>query len=152
IVTLNAKETCAAAAAAAESVESAVSRYNEHRKDASLAHAYLSGMYGNSIGKISAILTTAGVDGMYLSTRDCCALHLPAYPPSTGIIDATGAGDVVVACLASELVSYTPTCDRALLTALPQIARRAAVGAGLAVGKRGTTPINSAEWQQALRE
>lgn len=76
---------------------------------------------------IDAVLLTRGAAGMTLVTRNGPPLHVPAETHS--IFDVTGAGDTVVATVASAL---------AVGAALPDAVRLANTAAGIVVAKPGT--------------
>lgn len=90
-------------------------------------------------GDIEAVLLTRGSGGMTLVTRNDVVLHVPAE--THRVFDVTGAGDTVVATLASALAAGAPLADAT---------RLANVAAGIVVSKPGTATALPQELRQAL--
>ncbi|MEJ0012298.1 MAG: bifunctional heptose 7-phosphate kinase/heptose 1-phosphate adenyltransferase [Bauldia sp.] len=89
---------------------------------------------------IDAILVTRGAGGMTLVKRDGTPpLHVPAE--THRVFDVTGAGDTVVAMIASALASGAPLADAV---------RLANTAAGIVVAKPGTATALPQELRQAL--
>ncbi|PJE80973.1 Bifunctional protein HldE [invertebrate metagenome] len=88
---------------------------------------------------LEAILVTRSEQGMTLITREGRHLHLPARAKE--VYDVTGAGDTVIAVLASALASDCP---------LSQAAALANVAAGVVVGKLGTATVSMPELHQEI--
>ncbi|HVY20416.1 MAG TPA: bifunctional heptose 7-phosphate kinase/heptose 1-phosphate adenyltransferase [Bauldia sp.] len=89
---------------------------------------------------IDAVLLTRGSAGMTLVRRDGSApLHVPAE--THRVFDVTGAGDTVVATIASALASGA---------SLPDAVRLANTAAGIVVSKPGTATALPQELRQAL--
>lgn len=88
---------------------------------------------------IEAVLLTRGAAGMTLVTRDGPPLHVPAE--THRVFDVTGAGDTVVATIASALAVGAPLADAV---------RLANTAAGIAVAKPGTATVHPQELRQAL--
>ncbi len=87
------------------------------------------------------LLVTQGGDGMTLIPADASARHFPAH--AREVYDVTGAGDTVIATLATALGSGLPL-DQAV-----EIAGRAAA---IVVGRVGTAAVTTADlqrWEQA---
>jgi D-beta-D-heptose 7-phosphate kinase/D-beta-D-heptose 1-phosphate adenosyltransferase len=81
-----------------------------------------------------AVLVTRSEDGMTLVPAEGAAVHVPAYPVK--VRDVSGAGDTVVAVLATMLASHVDF----------EAAMRAAnAAAAIVVGKRGTATLSAAE-------
>lgn len=91
------------------------------------------------VAEVDAILLTRGSDGMTLVERNRAAVHVPAETHS--VFDVTGAGDTVVAVIASALAAGAPLSDAA---------RLANTAAGIAVSKPGTATVHPRELRQAL--
>ena len=89
---------------------------------------------------LKALLITRGEHGMTLLQRAQQALHLPTHAKE--VYDVTGAGDTVIATLATGLSAGLSIADAT---------RLANQAAGLAVAKLGTATISTAELAQALR-
>lgn len=85
-----------------------------------------------------AVLVTRSEDGMSLITPSEVH-HLPAA--ARDVFDVSGAGDTVVATLATALAAETPLVDAA---------RLANIAGGLVVGKVGTAVIRPAELMTAI--
>ena len=90
---------------------------------------------------LEALLITRGEHGMTLLRPDFPELHLPARAQE--VFDVTGAGDTVIAVLASAIAAGESISDA---TALANIA------AGLVVGKLGTAAISGPELRRAILE
>ena len=84
--------------------------------------------------EIDGVLITQGGDGMTLFRRDAKDLHLPAL--ARQVFDVTGAGDTVIATLATAVGAGA---------ALDLAADIANIAAGLAVEQAGTTIVTLAE-------
>lgn len=87
----------------------------------------------------TALLITRGEAGMTLLSRNCEPVHIPAQAQE--VFDVTGAGDTVIAVLASAVAAGLP---------LSQAATLANTAAGIAVGKLGTATVDAAELRAAL--
>lgn len=87
-----------------------------------------------------AVLETRGARGMTLAYTESSEndIDIPAH--ATGIVDAVGAGDTVVAALAAALACGFD---------LPTAARISNAAAGVVVQKRGTATCSLAELQEA---
>lgn len=90
--------------------------------------------------ELGALLITRGEHGMTLLRSDFPALHLPAR--AREVFDVTGAGDTVIATLASAVAAGH---DLAEATALANLA------ASLAVAKLGTAAISGPELRRAIQ-
>ncbi len=88
---------------------------------------------------LEALLVTRGEAGMTLVPHSGCAVHLPTR--AREVFDVTGAGDTVIATLASALAVDTPMADAAML---------ANAAAGVVVGKLGTATASRTELERAL--
>lgn len=88
---------------------------------------------------LDALLITRGEHGMTLLQREQELHHLPAQ--AREVFDVTGAGDTVIATLATGLAAGLP------LDSATQLANTAA---GIAVGKLGTATVTTRELAQAL--
>lgn len=88
---------------------------------------------------IEAVLLTRGSAGMTLVSRDQEPLHVRAE--THRVFDVTGAGDTVVATLASALAVGAPLADAV---------RLANVAAGIVVAKPGTATVRAQELSHAL--
>ncbi|MDO3387400.1 bifunctional D-glycero-beta-D-manno-heptose-7-phosphate kinase/D-glycero-beta-D-manno-heptose 1-phosphate adenylyltransferase HldE [Gilvimarinus sp. SDUM040013] len=89
--------------------------------------------------ELSALLVTRGEHGMTLLRPNQPELHLPAR--AREVFDVTGAGDTVIAVLASSLAAgYS----------LPEATGLANVAAGIVVGKLGTATISGPELRRAV--
>lgn len=89
--------------------------------------------------ELSALLVTRGEQGMTLLRPGQPELHLPAR--AREVFDVTGAGDTVIAVLASSLAAgYS----------LPEATGLANVAAGIVVGKLGTATISGPELRRAV--
>lgn len=87
----------------------------------------------------SALLITRGEEGMTLLSKDSEPVHIPAQAQE--VFDVTGAGDTVIAVLASAVAAGMPLAEAAHL---------ANIAAGIAVGKLGTATVTKAELDAAL--
>ncbi len=85
------------------------------------------------------VLVTRGREGMSLVSADAAPVHLPAL--AREIFDVSGAGDTVVAVLATGLAAGMPVAEAAQL---------ANVAAGVVVGKVGTAVVRNAELADAV--
>lgn len=90
---------------------------------------------------LRALLVTRSEKGMTLITRDAPELHIPTV--AREVFDVTGAGDTVIATLATALAAGSP---------LPQACALANLAAGIVVGKLGTSSVTRIELIEALRE
>jgi D-beta-D-heptose 7-phosphate kinase / D-beta-D-heptose 1-phosphate adenosyltransferase len=97
--------------------------------DAAAAAAILSDAVGTE-----AVLVTLSEDGMLLHKSGDGSVHVPAYP--VRVRDVSGAGDTVVAVMASMLALATP---------LDPAMRAANAAASVVVGKRGTATCSAME-------
>lgn len=88
---------------------------------------------------LHALLVTRSEHGMTLIQRDQPALHLPAKAQE--VYDVTGAGDTVVATVASAIASGATLPDACVL---------ANAAAGVVVGKLGTSTVNVRELTRAV--
>lgn len=88
---------------------------------------------------LQALLVTRSEHGMTLIQRDQPELHLPAKAKE--VYDVTGAGDTVVAAVASAIASGATLPDACVL---------ANAAAGVVVGKLGTSTVNVTELTQAV--
>jgi D-beta-D-heptose 7-phosphate kinase/D-beta-D-heptose 1-phosphate adenosyltransferase len=88
---------------------------------------------------LDAILVTRGEEGMTLLRHDGPAVHLPTH--AREVFDVTGAGDTVVATLATAMAVGMNKKDAMYL---------ANIAAGLVVRKLGTASVTPIEIQQAL--
>lgn len=88
---------------------------------------------------LDAILITRSEKGMTLVARGHSPLHFPTLAHE--VFDVTGAGDTVVATLASAIASGASMFDAALL---------ANAAAGVVVAKLGTATVNPEELQRQL--
>jgi D-beta-D-heptose 7-phosphate kinase/D-beta-D-heptose 1-phosphate adenosyltransferase len=88
---------------------------------------------------LEALLITRGEQGMTLLRSDHPALHLPAR--AREVFDVTGAGDTVIAVLASALAAGET---------LPDAMTLANLAAGIVVGKLGTATISGPELRRAV--
>ncbi len=79
---------------------------------------------------LDAMLITQGEDGMTLFEKKGSTIHLPVT--ARNVYDVTGAGDTVIACLATALGAGTN---------LSEAAKFANIAAGLVVRQVGTTAI-----------
>ena len=86
-----------------------------------------------------AVLVTQSEHGMTLVARNGEAIHVPAHP--TKVRDVSGAGDTVVAVLAAALATGADW-EIAL--------RMATAAAAVAVGKKGTAIVTSAELRRKI--
>jgi D-beta-D-heptose 7-phosphate kinase/D-beta-D-heptose 1-phosphate adenosyltransferase len=88
---------------------------------------------------LNALLITQGEEGMTLFRRSLDPLHLTAV--AREVYDVTGAGDTVIATLATAIGAGMDLADAA---------RLANVAAGLVVEQVGTSSITTAELRGAL--
>lgn len=92
----------------------------------------------NSIG-CKAMLVTRSDEGMTLVEKGRAPVHVPAYPVKIG--DVSGAGDTVIAVLATMLAAHAEL----------ELAMRAAnAAAAVVVGKRGTATVSLTELRGRL--
>ena len=85
------------------------------------------------------LLITRGEHGMTLLRVDEEPVHVPTQ--AREVFDVTGAGDTVIAVLATAMAAGT---------SLPDAMALANVAAGIVVGKLGTATVEHAEFRQAL--
>lgn len=90
---------------------------------------------------VEALLITEGSEGMSLFRKGSPSVHLPAL--ARAVFDVTGAGDTVIATLATSLGSGAD---------LESSARLANIAAGLVVERSGTTTLTLAELKQHLND
>ncbi len=90
---------------------------------------------------LDAILITRSERGMTLVSQAHPALHLPAHAQE--VYDVTGAGDTVIASLATAVASGL---------ALEKAARIANHAAGIAVSKLGTATVTATELLQTMQQ
>ncbi|MGV8997245.1 MAG: D-glycero-beta-D-manno-heptose-7-phosphate kinase [Parvibaculaceae bacterium] len=90
---------------------------------------------------VGSVLVTRSQDGMSIIGDDGAVTHLLAE--AREVFDVSGAGDTVVAVLASAIAASLPLADAAAL---------ANVAAGLVVGKVGTAVVYRDELTAKLRE
>lgn len=88
---------------------------------------------------LHALLVTRSEHGMTLIQRDQPALHLPTKAQE--VYDVTGAGDTVVATIASAIASGATLADACVL---------ANAAAGVVVGKLGTSVVDVRELTRAV--
>lgn len=88
---------------------------------------------------LSALLVTRSEHGMTLLRRDLQELHFPAM--AREVYDVTGAGDTVISVLAA---SFAAGAD------LEQACALANIGAGVVVGKLGTSTVSTIELANEL--
>ncbi|AEY02877.1 bifunctional heptose 7-phosphate kinase/heptose 1-phosphate adenyltransferase [Oceanimonas sp. GK1] len=89
--------------------------------------------------ELQALLVTRSEHGMTLIRREDDELHLPARAHE--VYDVTGAGDTVIATLATSLAAGL---------ALEEACALANVAAGIVVGKLGTSTVSAIELANAL--
>jgi D-beta-D-heptose 7-phosphate kinase/D-beta-D-heptose 1-phosphate adenosyltransferase len=89
---------------------------------------------------INAVLATRGGDGMSLVQADGATVHIPTS--AREVFDVSGAGDTVVATLATALAAGM---------ALAQAAGLANLAAGVVVGKVGTAVVHPVDLVTALQ-
>ena len=89
--------------------------------------------------ELEALLVTRSENGMTLIRENVEPLHLPTQAQE--IYDVTGAGDTVIAILASSIAAGSSFEDACAL---------ANVGAGVVVGKIGTSTVNTVELANAV--
>ncbi|NQV85177.1 MAG: D-glycero-beta-D-manno-heptose-7-phosphate kinase [Rhodospirillales bacterium] len=89
--------------------------------------------------RFGAVLTTRSADGMTVVTSNGAVVHLAAETQE--VFDVSGAGDTVVATVASALAAGAD---------LDQAAQLAIVAAGIVVGKVGTNAVYAADLIAAL--
>ncbi|QFU74224.1 bifunctional D-glycero-beta-D-manno-heptose-7-phosphate kinase/D-glycero-beta-D-manno-heptose 1-phosphate adenylyltransferase HldE [Halioglobus maricola] len=91
--------------------------------------------------ELSALLVTRGEHGMTLLRPGEEELHLPAR--AREVFDVTGAGDTVIATLASAVAAGAD---------LPQAVGLANVAASIVVGKLGTAAVSAPELRRAVQQ
>lgn len=89
--------------------------------------------------QLQYLLVTRGEQGMTLLSRDEAPVHL--HTQAREVFDVTGAGDTVMATLAT---AYASGCSVA------EAARVANIAAGIVVGKLGTASVSRAELLAAV--
>jgi D-beta-D-heptose 7-phosphate kinase/D-beta-D-heptose 1-phosphate adenosyltransferase len=104
--------------------------------DATIAEAAQDAM---QLADCEAILVTQSEHGMTLVPRDGASIHVPAHPVK--VRDVSGAGDTVVAVLATVLAAGADW-----ETSL----RMANAAAAVAVGKKGTASVSGAELRRRI--
>jgi D-beta-D-heptose 7-phosphate kinase / D-beta-D-heptose 1-phosphate adenosyltransferase len=87
-----------------------------------------------------ALLITRSEEGMTLIEKDCEPYHLPTHAKE--VYDVTGAGDTVIATLATALAAGAP---------LKIATKLANIAAGIVVGKLGTASVTPLELHQAMK-
>lgn len=90
---------------------------------------------------LDALLITRGEHGMTLLQPGQHELHLPAR--AREVFDVTGAGDTVIAVLASSLAAGV---------GFPQAVALANLAAGIVVGKLGTAVVSAPELRRAVQQ
>lgn len=93
------------------------------------------------ITKSEAIIITCGKDGMVVCRKRRPSHHLPTL--AREVFDVTGAGDSVIAVLASAM---------AVGADLDNAARLANLAGGIVVGKMGASPVSKQELSNALHD
>jgi D-beta-D-heptose 7-phosphate kinase / D-beta-D-heptose 1-phosphate adenosyltransferase len=88
---------------------------------------------------LNALLITRGDRGMSLLQRDQDPLHIPAR--AREVFDVTGAGDTVIAVMATAVAAGETLSQAAMLANL---------AAGIVVGKLGAATVTVAELQDAV--
>ena len=91
---------------------------------------------------IGAVLVTRGEDGMTLLRPGLPEIHLPARNPAVEVFNSQGAGDTVIAVVATAL-----SAGKSLIDAV----RFSSVAAGLVVTRCGTASISGPELIDAMR-
>jgi D-beta-D-heptose 7-phosphate kinase / D-beta-D-heptose 1-phosphate adenosyltransferase len=91
--------------------------------------------------ELEALLVTRGEHGMTLLRPGEEELHLPAR--AREVFDVTGAGDTVIATLATAVASGA---------SLPQAVGLANVAASIVVGKLGTAAVSAPELRRAVQQ
>ncbi len=89
---------------------------------------------------LDALLITRSEQGMTLLRTGVDALHLPTQAQE--VYDVTGAGDTVIGVLATALAAGTSIEEACIL---------ANAGAGVVVGKLGTSTVSPIELENAIR-
>jgi D-beta-D-heptose 7-phosphate kinase/D-beta-D-heptose 1-phosphate adenosyltransferase len=110
--------------------------HRETKSDAEVARA--AGELRDAL-QCEAVLVTRSDEGMTLVARDAVPVHVPSY--AVKISDVSGAGDTVVAVLASML---------ALRADYESAMRAANAAAAVVVGKRGTATVSVAELRHRI--
>jgi D-beta-D-heptose 7-phosphate kinase / D-beta-D-heptose 1-phosphate adenosyltransferase len=90
--------------------------------------------------QLSALLVTRGEHGMTLLRPGEEELHLPAR--AREVFDVTGAGDTVIATLATAVAAGS---------SLPQAVALANIAASIVVGKLGTAAVSAPELRRAVQ-
>lgn len=90
---------------------------------------------------LQALLVTRGEQGMTLLRPGEEELHLPAR--AREVFDVTGAGDTVIAVLASAVAAGAP---------LPEAVALANIAASIVVGKLGTATVSGPELRRAVQQ
>ena len=91
--------------------------------------------------QLQALLVTRGEHGMTLLRPDAQELHLPAR--AREVFDVTGAGDTVIAVLASAVAAGAE---------LPDAVALANIAASIVVGKLGTATVSGPELRRAVQQ
>lgn len=89
--------------------------------------------------ELQALLITRGEHGMTLLRPDQPEMHLPAR--AREVFDVTGAGDTVIAVLASVIAAGL---------SIPEATALANLAAGIVVGKLGTATVSAPELRRAV--
>lgn len=90
---------------------------------------------------IEALLVTRSEQGMSLLRHQQAPLHIPAQ--ARDVFDVTGAGDTVIAVLATSLAAGLP---------LEQAAQTANLAAGIVVGRLGAASVSVPELRRAFHD
>lgn len=90
---------------------------------------------------LQALLVTRGEQGMTLLRPGAEELHLPAR--AREVFDVTGAGDTVIAVLASAVAAGAE---------LPEAVALANIAASIVVGKLGTATVSAPELRRAVQQ
>ncbi|MGD0960947.1 MAG: bifunctional D-glycero-beta-D-manno-heptose-7-phosphate kinase/D-glycero-beta-D-manno-heptose 1-phosphate adenylyltransferase HldE [Methylomonas sp.] len=89
--------------------------------------------------ELEALLITRGEHGMTLLCKDQEPMHLPTH--AREVFDVTGAGDTVISVFAASLAAKK---------SFQEATQLANIGAGIVVGKLGTSTVNTEELKAAL--
>ena len=106
--------------------------------DSDIVDAAKSLIVGYDLG---AVLVTRSQDGMTLVTAEGAVTHLPAE--AREVFDVSGAGDTVVATIATAMAAGAPLLDAAAL---------ANIAAGIVVGKVGTAAAYAGDLTAVLHQ
>jgi len=90
--------------------------------------------------ELTALLVTRSEQGMTLLQHDLPPLHMPTQAQE--VYDVTGAGDTVIGVLATSIAAGTSLEEACFL---------ANAGAGVVVGKLGTSTVSPIELENAIR-